>query len=168
MSNKKRLLWPILILTLTPTSLTVFSLARSGAKATDSRFEPTATVDQMQLRKDMGSMDMAQDPPAQRNPRPFNRNNVIEGESFTLTPGGFEPNEIRRVGGRFVLNINNRSGLRSVDFLLTTETGNQVRNVQISEGRLHWRGVVNLPPGRYRLSEVSHSDWVGHLIISAQ
>ena len=164
--NKKRLLGPILILTLTLTSLVVFSLARSRAKGAHSRVEPPATADQMQLRRDMGSMDMSQDPPAQLSPRAFNRDTVMEGESFTLTPRGFEPGEIARDGGPFVLNINNRSGFRSVEFLLTRANGNQVRTVRIPKGRLHWRGVVNLPPGRYRLSEVSHSDWVCQLIIS--
>jgi hypothetical protein len=56
--------------------------------------------------------------------------------------------------------------LRNVEFLLTRENGNQVRNVQISKGTLYWRGIVNLLPGRYRLSEAGHPDWICHLIIS--
>ncbi len=167
--TKKRSLWLVLTLTLTLTSVVVFSFARSRAKEANTRVElPVTTVNQMQWRNEMGVMDISQDPPAQPSPRAFNRDNVMEGESFTLTPRGFEPGEVTRDGGPFVLNINNRSGLRSVEFLLTQENGSEVRNVQISKGKLYWRGVVNLPPGRYKLSEVSRSDWVCHLHILGQ
>lgn len=94
--------------------------------------------------------------------------NIIAGESITLTPRGFEPAEISRPRGRFVLNINNRSGVHEVTFLLTHESGNRLRQVQFIRGKLSSREILDLPPGRYRLTEVNHPGWVVQIEISAQ
>jgi len=101
-----------------------------------------------------------------RDERPVNREKVIEGETVTLTPRGFEPSEIVRSGGHFALNIDNRSGLKAVTFVLSRKTGHKLREVQVKEGKLNWREVVNLPPGQYRLSEVSRPDWACRIEVS--
>ena len=101
-----------------------------------------------------------------RDERPVNREKVIEGETVTLTPRGFEPSEIVRSGGHFALNVDNRSGLKAVTFILSRQTGHKLREVRVKEGKLNWREVVNLPPGQYRLSEVSRPDWACRIEVS--
>ncbi len=94
------------------------------------------------------------------------RENVIAGESITLTPRGFEPAEVTRPQGRFVLNINNRSGFHTPTFVLADEAGNKLREMQFTKGKLSSREILNLPPGRYRLSELSNDGWVCQIAIS--
>ncbi|MGH9908268.1 MAG: hypothetical protein ACRD8U_22105, partial [Pyrinomonadaceae bacterium] len=80
-------------------------------------------------------------------PTPLSQRNVIGGESITLTPRGFQPVEISRGPGRFVLNINNRSGVHEVTFVLTHEAGNRMREMQFARGKLSSRELLDLPPG---------------------
>lgn len=97
---------------------------------------------------------------------PVNREKVIEGETVTLTPRGFEPAEVARSGGHFALSVDNRSGLRDVTFVLSRESGHKLREVRVKEGKLNWREVVRLPPGSYRLSEAGRPEWVCRIEIS--
>ncbi len=83
--------------------------------------------------------------------------NRLEAERITLRPTGFEPMEITRPAGRFLLAVNDRSGKESVTLLLVRGTGDLLNEVRMRERpRKHeWRQVVNLPPGRYVLREAS-------------
>jgi hypothetical protein len=47
----------------------------------------------------------------------------IESELITITPHGFEPAEITRPRGQFLLTIDNRSGLAASALQLTSEAG---------------------------------------------
>ena len=63
----------------------------------------------------------------------------FQAELITTTPAGFEPTEITRPHGRFLLAIDNRSGLDELDLYLERETGGRV-NVPLSRrGKLAWR-----------------------------
>lgn len=88
-------------------------------------------------------------------------------ELITLRPQGFFPSEIRRPAGRFILGIDNRTGLKDVELSLIKETGNKEREVRISRNKPDWRGVVNLTPGHYELREATHSEWVCRIILTA-
>jgi len=50
----------------------------------------------------------------------------IEAELITLTPDGFEPAEIKRSQGRFLLALDNRSGVREITLRLDREAGNRL------------------------------------------
>ena len=84
----------------------------------------------------------------------------IQAELVTIAPHGFEPQELTRPRGRFVLMIENRSGLEAVTLRLTREGGTRVRQMRVPREAPDWSEVVDLEPGRYQLSEANHSDWI--------
>ncbi len=85
----------------------------------------------------------------------------LEAERITLRPTGFEPAEITRPAGRFLLAVNDRSGKESVTLLLVRATGDLLNEARMRDRpRKHeWRQVVNLPAGRYELREALHPEW---------
>ena len=92
----------------------------------------------------------------------------IQAELITITPTGFEPAELTRPKGKFLLAIDNRSGLDEVDFYFERETGGRV-NVPLSRrGKLAWREIVDLPPGTYILRATNDQSWRCRLTITAQ
>lgn len=90
----------------------------------------------------------------------------IQAELITIAPHGFEPLELTRPRGRFVLMIENRSGLKEVALSLTREGGARVREMRVPREQPDWSEVVDLEPGRYLLSEANHSDWVCAITIT--
>ena len=85
----------------------------------------------------------------------------LEAERITLRPTGFEPAEITRPAGRFLLAVNDRSGEESITLLIVRGPSDLVSEARIRERpRKHeWRQVVNLPAGRYELRAAGHSEW---------
>src|SRR5690349_7111127 len=47
----------------------------------------------------------------------------IEAEVITILPSGFQPAQITRPAGKFLLAVENRSGLKSIDFQLDAQSG---------------------------------------------
>lgn len=90
----------------------------------------------------------------------------IEAEVITIRPAGFEPTEITRPKGRFLLAINNRSRLEQVALHLFTESGGREREMRVQRNKPDWRRIVDLQPGRYALREANHPDWVCHITIT--
>ncbi len=83
----------------------------------------------------------------------------MEVELVTVRPHGFVPAEITRPRGRFLLAVNDRSGLEEVDVRLFREAGGVEREVKVNRKKPDWRELVNLPPGRYVLTEAAHPEW---------
>lgn len=82
-----------------------------------------------------------------------------ETEVVTITPTGFEPGEITRAKGPFILAIENRSGLDEVEFYFERETGSRL-DLRLSRKRkLAWHEVMDLSPGNYILRAVDYNDW---------
>lgn len=102
--------------------------------------------------------------PASAQPTPPESMQV---EQVTATPRGFEPLQLTRPSGKFLLNINNRSELKSVTLLLLDEQGERVRQKQLPIGKLSWAEVIDLPPGRYTLTEAEHREWTCELTINS-
>jgi hypothetical protein len=92
----------------------------------------------------------------------------FESELITITPHGFEPQSITRPHGRFLLMIDNRSGLAAPALTLTREPSERVRELQVPRETPNWSDVVNLPPGQYVLSEPSHPGWSCLITITSQ
>ena len=92
----------------------------------------------------------------------------IESELITIKPSGFDPLEIRRPVGRFYLRINNRSEINDLELRLDREQGPRVQDVRLPRGRLAWNKILELPPGKYVLSEVNHPEWVCTITITAR
>jgi hypothetical protein len=92
----------------------------------------------------------------------------IQAELITITATGFEPAELTRPKGKFLLAIDNRSGLDEVEFYFERETGGRV-NVPLSRrGKLAWREIVDLPAGTYILRATNDQSWRCRLTITAQ
>lgn len=90
----------------------------------------------------------------------------MEAELVTAIPTGFEPREITRPPGAFLLMVDNRSGLSALDLRLAREAGQSLRQVRVPREQLDWSDVLDLAPGRYALTEAKHPDWVCHIIVS--
>jgi len=83
-----------------------------------------------------------------------------EVEVVTLRAGGFEPDEIVRPAGRFILAVSNHSGTTGFVLHLDRVNGNRLQEVNMPKGRVRWNPLVDLPPGEYQLTEQSNPAWV--------
>jgi hypothetical protein len=92
----------------------------------------------------------------------------FESELITITPHGFEPREITRPQGRFLLMIDNRSDLAATSLSLTREAGPRTHEMRVPREEPNWSDVVDLTPGRYVLTEADHSSWGCLITITAQ
>ena len=83
----------------------------------------------------------------------------LESELVTITPTGFEPRDITRPQGPFILAVDNRSGLEEVDLFLEQVTGTRL-NVSLTRKRkLAWRERIDLPLGTYVLKAANDASW---------
>lgn len=115
-----------------------------------------AGVDDRELEAGTGSVVYAED------------QERLEAELITIRPTGFEPASITRPRGKFLLAVNNRTGLDEVSLQLDSQAGARQDSVRLSRKHHGWRKLVDLPPGRYVLRETNHPDWVCHITISAR
>ena len=83
---------------------------------------------------------------------------VMEVEPITLRPYGFEPAEVKRPKGAFVLFVEDRSGRSNTSLRLQRLRGDQVRDVRTSRMKSEWHDVVNLPAGDYILIDDSNPE----------
>jgi hypothetical protein len=90
----------------------------------------------------------------------------LDAEHITLRSTGFEPNEIGRPAGRFLLAIDNVTGMGQMSFRLLDQSGALLRDFP-ANGRFRLRQVVDLPAGRYALVESKHPNWVCRITITA-
>ena len=84
----------------------------------------------------------------------------LETELITLQPSGFEPNEIRRPQGAFILGVDNRAGVEAVELQFMRADGHRLNALQTPKRKVSWREVVDLPPGQYLLSVADHPEWI--------
>ena len=96
------------------------------------------------------------------------RREPLEAELVTVTPTGFEPGEITRPRGRFILAIDNRSGLDEVQMYLERETGALVNSGPTRKGKLAWRDVIDLSPGVYVLRAANDESWRCRITITSR
>lgn len=92
----------------------------------------------------------------------------IEVEVVTVRESGFEPREITRPQGPFMLAIINKSGAAELALRLDTVQRNRVHEVRLPKGRIRWHQRLDLPTGDYVLSEQNHPDWICRLRLTAR
>lgn len=102
--------------------------------------------------------DAALSPPREKPER-------LETELITLQPSGFEPHEIRRPQGSFILGVDNRAGVEAIELQLMRADGQRLNALQTPKRKVSWREVVDLPPGQYLLSVANHPDWTCNVTI---
>lgn len=88
---------------------------------------------------------------------PDERDNV-EVELITLRTYGFEPSEITRPKGSFVLFVEDRSGRKDSTLRLQRLKGDHLRNINTSRMKDEWHDLINLTPGEYILTEGNNPD----------
>ena len=93
---------------------------------------------------------------------------TIDGIRVTLRRTGFEPEEITRPQGKFLLLVDNVTGLGEMTFRLLRQNGSRERDLTPRRDRFRLRQVVDLPAGRYALVEADHPDWICHITIAAR
>lgn len=81
-----------------------------------------------------------------------------EIELITLRPAGFEPAEITRPKGPFVLFIDDRSGRDNSSLVLQRSNGGQLRAIGLQRRKTEWNDVVDLTPGTYILQDANISE----------
>ena len=92
----------------------------------------------------------------------------LEAEVITITPTGFEPGEITRPQGRFILAVDNRSGLNEVQLYFEGETGARLSSTPTRQRKLAWRDVIDLPSGVYILRAVNDERWRCRITLTPQ
>ena len=90
----------------------------------------------------------------------------ITVDTLTLTPLGFEPKEITRPAGMFVLGVDNRLPAEQFSFELVRENGHGVRQLKMPKGQIRLRKLLNLPAGRYFLRVADHPEWTCSIVLS--
>ena len=80
-----------------------------------------------------------------------------EIELITLRPAGFEPSEISRPKGPFVLFVDDRSGRQNSSLRLQRANGERLRTVNLQRNKFQWNDVVDLTPGTYILQDANNS-----------
>jgi hypothetical protein len=92
----------------------------------------------------------------------------FESELITITPHGFEPQEITRPQGRVLLMVDNQTDLAVSSLRFTREAGPRINEMQVSREQPNWSEAVDLPPGRYVLTEAEHREWQCRITITAR
>ena len=90
----------------------------------------------------------------------------IEVESVLLTRFGFEPKEIVRSKGQFLLAVTNHGEVGDIQLYLNTAGGNLLHQQLVSLERPFWLDAFTLEPGEYQLGEVNHPKWVCRIKIT--
>ena len=81
-----------------------------------------------------------------------------EVELVTLRAAGFEPSEIIRPKGAFVLFVDDRSGKESSSLVLQRVNGERVRSPNLQRKKSEWNDVVDLSPGNYVLQDATNPE----------
>ncbi len=80
-----------------------------------------------------------------------------------LTSNGFAPSEIQHAPGTFAITVENRTISGEYTLTLKAEDGTVVSEMQVQKGSSAW--TVNLPTGRYALTEANHSQWSCSIVV---
>ena len=87
-------------------------------------------------------------------------------ERITLKQYGFEPRQITRRQGLFLLAVDNRSGLGAISLRLEQTNGGLARQIDIYASSPDWRDTLNLPAGDYVLTVTGNPQWRCNITIT--
>ena len=159
----RRLFWlGMLFIVVSSTAFALVSLRpKTGPRsANDSKDAASPAVQTFSPRSTKGLF------PAASKPIQDSNNRRLEAELITVHPTGFEPSEITRPAGPFILALQNRSGLEQLLLRIERSSGPRVREVQMHWEKSDWSDVIELPVGSYTVTEANNPDWVLRLTIT--
>jgi len=84
----------------------------------------------------------------------------IETELITVYSTGFEPREIKRPAGKFLLDVDNRSELDDLELYLDRQDAGREKSARMRKTAPELRLELDLSPGVYLLREVNHPNWI--------
>ena len=81
--------------------------------------------------------------------------------------GGFEPAQVTRRAGKFLLSADDRRGDKSqpLKLRLSREGGELLREIEVPAGATDWAEELELPSGKYVVGEVSHPAWSCNIVV---
>lgn len=95
------------------------------------------------------------------------RRDRVEAEVITLLSTGFQPAQITRPRGRFLILIDNQSDSDDLTLKLDSVTGQRVREVRQKKEERLFRQLEDLPPGEYLLTaSAGTEEWVCRITIT--
>jgi len=100
------------------------------------------------------------------SPSPRPAKTLLPGVAITVTPHGFEPQELTLSTGHFFLTVENRSSQRGLTLMLNSEQGDSIREFTQPEDALDWIDELQLTAGNYTLTTREHPDWVCHITVT--
>ncbi|MDQ3745361.1 MAG: hypothetical protein M3444_13340 [Acidobacteriota bacterium] len=84
---------------------------------------------------------------------------------LVLRPAGFEPSEVTLPQGKYLLVVQNRTGLRGFALQFDRD-GGRLHEVRLPARKLDWNGHFDLTPGDYVLREADHPEWSCRITIT--
>ena len=142
--------------------------AESGGPSISTPMLDPPTVSDGASQNDVSPLDAFPGTSGTGTQRSFKRDHNMTVEMISVGPDGFQPAGLTRPSGRFLLGINNRSGVEELTFQLIRDDGTLMQEARVNRKQPNWRRLVNLPAGTYRLTEVSHAEWVSRIVITPQ
>src|SRR5947209_12688190 len=85
-----------------------------------------------------------------------------------VRPRQMEPQLIKVAAGPVEIVAYNQSTARHLQFILSVERGNQLRQIDLPAFRKTSRELYDLNPGTYLFTEASHPNWVCRIVVSAK
>lgn len=86
--------------------------------------------------------------------------------SVTLRPTGFEPSEVSVPAGKYLLVVNNRTGLEQFTPRLEREGQGAAHEVRALRHKRAWKNALHLKPGQYVLAEADQPEWVCRITVT--
>jgi hypothetical protein len=80
-----------------------------------------------------------------------------------LNSTGFAPAEFQHGPGTFAIAVENKTLAEEYTLRLKAEDGTLLNEFQIQKGSSAW--TVNLPTGRYELTEANHPQWTCRIVV---
>lgn len=110
---------------------------------------------------------MGRPPGAAAGAAPLPSQESEETLQLVIGDGGFEPAQFTRRAGKFLLTADDRRGDKSqaLKLKLSRDGGEQLRDIEVPTGVVDWAEELDLPVGRYVLTEVSHPEWSCNIVI---
>lgn len=85
-------------------------------------------------------------------------NEDLEVELINVLPNGFEPAEIIRPSGRFILLFDNQTRLQGLEFRVERAGVSVIPAVQGGR-KTESTKILSLPAGEYHITEATHPEW---------
>jgi len=92
----------------------------------------------------------------------------VYAQVILLRPHGFEPAEITRRKGKFLMVVLNRGGAWEANYQLDRLAGNKLHEAKVPREKRDWHQVVDLTPGDYVLKETNHPGWICKITVTPQ